>query len=105
MDFASKLIELLTGQEISDESMEKEWIQVGKLSPEDFGKGRSSEAAIAELQREASLLLKKLGALRAQIEVHGEEWWNHIYKTYSLPRGCYQIHTDGRIFKQPKKDK
>jgi hypothetical protein len=84
-----------------DETVIKDWTQVGKLSPEDMGRRKAQHARSSELKRELEVLKKKIKAVHAQNDVDAEEWWNHLYKTYGLSEGDHHIVDDGRIYKKP----
>jgi len=85
-----------------DATIEKTWVQAGKLTLEDEGKRRSVYAKATERQREFQMLMKKGAALKAQNDADSDEWWHHVHKTYGLPEGNYHITDDGRIFCEPK---
>lgn len=88
-----------------EEEAAKNWPQVNKLTPGDLLKRRNHQSDMEAIIRELKLLRAKEAVLKASAEAQGEEWWCYLYKTYSLSAGNHHITEDGRILKEPKKEK
>jgi len=87
-------------------TIEKNWIQVAKLSPADEGKKRSLLAMLDEKHRECDMHEKRIHAIKAQVSADDDEWWLHLHRTYGLPpKGNFHIFEDGRVFMEPKEKK
>ena len=82
-------------------------IQVGTLKPEDITRTIAMRARSAELSGESKVLIAKLDAIKAQLLAVHSEYWEHIIKTYSLPRGgTYEVKKDdNRILMRPEPKK
>lgn len=80
------------------------WIQVGTLKPEDITRTVSMRAKLAELVGESNVHMAKMEALRTQHNAVSAEYWEHVVKTYSLPRdGVYEVRpADHVILMRPK---
>lgn len=94
-----KLIESLIANK--SEIDHSNWIQVGKISPEDNLKRRALVAKSAERNRQMQSLQSRVVALVAASKADADEWWSEIHKKYGLPDGIYHIEDDGRILTEP----
>lgn len=83
------------------------WVQVGSLKPEDITRTATMRTKLGELQAESKILMAKLESVKAQHTVVNAEYWEHLVKTYSLPRtGIYEVRkSDNAIMMRqtPKK--
>ena len=77
------------------------WISVAKLSPEDILKKKNHDLQARRLASEAKVLHDKLRVITAQLEANRSEFWDGIYKAYSLPSDLqYKIDEDaGQVLK------
>lgn len=83
------------------------WVQVGSLKPEDITRTASMRSRLGELIAESKILIAKLEAVKAQHNVVNAEYWEHLVKTYSLPReGVYEVRkSDNAIMMRQKPKK
>lgn len=104
-EIIKKILGLDSACEIDDANVEKEWIQVGKLSAEETARRRALTAAKDEGLRDIDLLKKKVAAITANLVVLRDEFWRDLHKAHGLLDGNYHMHEDGRIFMEPNKKK
>jgi hypothetical protein len=84
----------------------KNWVQIGKLSPEDFLKFRGHNKDADQLNVEYRAIVSKAKAIQAQAKALGDEWWAYLHKRYSIPENAnLTIKDDGVILMQPKEKK
>lgn len=74
-----------------------EWVQVGKLAPDDERRMRAAEAVNAHRKEQIAACVSRILALEASIKADGDEWWIHVRKSYGLTVKDLEIKHDGRI--------
>jgi hypothetical protein len=76
------------------------WVNVAKLNSEDQLKKKNHDMQIRRLMSEGKVLNDKLQLLHATIQAAKSEFWDGVYKTYSLPSDLsYRIDDTGQVLK------
>lgn len=76
------------------------WVNVARLNSEDMLKKKNHDSQCRKLWSEGKVLYTKLQALNATIEANKAEFWDGIYKNYSLPSDhSYRIDDTGQVLK------
>lgn len=76
------------------------WVAVSKLSGDDLMRKKTHDSLQRRLGSEARVLNDKLKMIVATIQSNNSEFWDSLYKTYSLPSDLnYKIDGEGNITK------
>lgn len=76
------------------------WVAVSKLSGDDLLRKKNHDMQTRRLGSEARVLNDKLQVLIATIRANNSEFWDSLYRTYSLPSDLnYKIDQEGNITK------
>lgn len=76
------------------------WVNVAKLTPEDTLKKKNHDLQGRRLASEAKVLHDKLRVVGAQLAANQSEFWDGIYRAYSLPSDLqYRIDDEGQVMK------
>ncbi len=76
------------------------WVNVVKLQPEDVMKKKNHDMQARRLASEAKVLHDKLRLIAATLNANQSEFWDGIYKHYSLPSDLqYRIDDEGHVLK------
>lgn len=88
-----------------DESEDRTgWVSVAKLKPEDLLRRATYSKDAGDMAAEAEILKAKYDLLRQRSDVAAKEWWDHLHRTYCIPRnGDYTIKDDGTVLMKPTK--
>lgn len=96
-DFLKEVRKFLTDK---DEKL----VQCATLRPEDVMRTKIYESEKAELMGKGQVLMDKMNAVVAELEAHDSEYWDHLYKAYSLPRGGSYTIRGATILKHVAKE-
>lgn len=76
------------------------WVNVGKLNSDDILKKKRHDMDCRRLWSEGKVLYNKLQVIHATLEANKAEFWDGIYKAYSLPSDLnYRVDDTGQISK------
>lgn len=76
------------------------WIQIGRLTGEDLLRKKNFDMQERRYASEARVLNDKLQVIIAQARAARSEFWDSLYKAYSLPSDLnYKIDEQGIIMK------